>query len=112
MFMTGSIPLRLLVALLCKRELSALLQISSCTTTRKMASVVYRASRLWASKNVGKLPGLTGFRSPLTTLTPCRSAVSTTTGAILPKPKKTTFGLIRITIMTTMMTELIGYGPM
>ncbi|XP_076122777.1 essential MCU regulator, mitochondrial [Alosa pseudoharengus] len=64
-----------------------------------MASVVYRASRLWASKNAGKLSGLTGFRNPGTTLTPCRSAVSTTTGAILPKPKKTTFGLIRITIV-------------
>ncbi|XP_047428438.1 single-pass membrane protein with aspartate-rich tail 1b isoform X2 [Mugil cephalus] len=30
---------------------------------------------------------------------PCRTAVSTSSGAILPKPKKTPFGLIRIALV-------------
>ncbi|XP_041851517.1 essential MCU regulator, mitochondrial-like [Melanotaenia boesemani] len=33
---------------------------------------------------------------PGRTVAPCRTAVSTSSGAILPKPKKTPFGLIRI----------------
>lgn len=55
---------------------------------------------------LGLLLRLSSFRntrcSPLwsrRTVTPCRTAVSTSSGAILPKPKKTPFGLIRIALV-------------
>ncbi|KAM6905676.1 essential MCU regulator, mitochondrial [Xenentodon cancila] len=39
------------------------------------------------------------FTSPGRTVTPRRTAVCTSSGAILPKPKKTPFGLIRIALV-------------
>ncbi|XP_044188084.1 essential MCU regulator, mitochondrial-like [Thunnus albacares] len=55
---------------------------------------------------LGRLVRLSGLRnarcSPLwtgRTVTPCRTIVSTSSGAILPKPKKTPFGLIRIALV-------------
>ncbi|XP_072299806.1 essential MCU regulator, mitochondrial [Eucyclogobius newberryi] len=36
---------------------------------------------------------------PVSAVTSCRTAVTTSSGAILPKPKKTHFGLIRIALV-------------
>ncbi|KAL2100980.1 hypothetical protein ACEWY4_002741 [Coilia grayii] len=64
-----------------------------------MASVIYRISRLGGFRNGVISSGLTGLKTSGTISAPCRNAVSTTNGAILPKPKKTSFGLIRITMV-------------
>ncbi|XP_045928885.1 essential MCU regulator, mitochondrial-like [Micropterus dolomieu] len=42
---------------------------------------------------------LTPSSGPGRTVTPCRTAVCTSSGAIPPKPKKTPFGLIRIALV-------------
>ncbi|XP_012735115.1 essential MCU regulator, mitochondrial isoform X2 [Fundulus heteroclitus] len=63
-----------------------------------------------ASAVLGRLLGLSavrsGPRSPLSpsaapgrTVTPSRTAVCSSSGAILPKPKKTPFGLFRIALV-------------
>ncbi|XP_053708063.1 essential MCU regulator, mitochondrial-like [Synchiropus splendidus] len=52
---------------------------------------------------LGRLARLSALSAPLprcsrlgTAVVPCRSAVFTSSGAVLPKPKKTPFGVIRI----------------
>ncbi|XP_061740879.1 essential MCU regulator, mitochondrial-like [Nerophis ophidion] len=42
------------------------------------------------------LSPLTNVLASRLAVTPCRTAVSTSSGAILPQPKKTPFGLLRI----------------
>ncbi|XP_071769726.1 essential MCU regulator, mitochondrial-like [Centroberyx gerrardi] len=65
-----------------------------------MATAMLRLSRQFVSKNVGIMSRNTGLKtSNLSKATPCRTVVSTTSGAILPKPDKTSFGLIRMTIV-------------
>uniref|UniRef100_A0A3Q2YN81 Essential MCU regulator, mitochondrial n=1 Tax=Hippocampus comes TaxID=109280 RepID=A0A3Q2YN81_HIPCM len=53
-----------------------------------MASALSRLGWVSAVTNV--------FASPAKTATACRTAVCSSSGAILPKPKKTPFGLWRI----------------
>ncbi|XP_036392109.1 single-pass membrane protein with aspartate-rich tail 1b [Megalops cyprinoides] len=65
-----------------------------------MASGVLRLSRLFSVKNTGALTRYTGPKhTGRTGLIQCRNAVSTSTGAILPKPIKTSFGLIRVAVV-------------
>ncbi|XP_018523278.1 essential MCU regulator, mitochondrial [Lates calcarifer] len=63
-----------------------------------MASALGRLARLSAFRNARASPR-TPSDGPGRTVTPCRTAVSTSSGAILPKPKKTPFGLIRIALV-------------
>ncbi|XP_035511335.1 essential MCU regulator, mitochondrial-like [Morone saxatilis] len=63
-----------------------------------MASALGRLARLSALKNARTSP-LTLSCGPGRAVTPARAAVSTPSGAILPKPKKTPFGLIRIALV-------------
>ncbi|XP_034568111.1 essential MCU regulator, mitochondrial-like [Notolabrus celidotus] len=53
-----------------------------------MASALGRLARLAALRTPHRGPGRTG--------TPGRTVVTTSSGGILPKPKKVSFGLIRI----------------
>ncbi|XP_029996370.1 essential MCU regulator, mitochondrial [Sphaeramia orbicularis] len=63
-----------------------------------MASAPRLLARLSALRNVRVAqPGPTNL--PWSTAAPCRTAVTTSTGGILPKPKKTPFGLIRIALV-------------
>ncbi|KAG7491473.1 hypothetical protein MATL_G00004720 [Megalops atlanticus] len=65
-----------------------------------MASAVGRLSRLFSVKNTGARTRYTGSKHMGTSgLIHCRNAVSTSTGAILPKPVKTSFGLIRVAVV-------------
>ncbi|KAL4647872.1 essential MCU regulator, mitochondrial-like [Arapaima gigas] len=65
-----------------------------------MASSAARFLRLFTVKNTGVLSRTTRIRPSTTTiLTQSRTAVTTSTGAILPKPNKVPFGLMRITII-------------
>ncbi|XP_030263178.1 essential MCU regulator, mitochondrial [Sparus aurata] len=63
-----------------------------------MASALGRLARLSAlgSVRTARLSPCTG---PGGTVTPSRSAVWTSSGAVLPKPKKTPFGLVRIALV-------------
>merc|ERR1712212_255816 len=65
--------------------------------TGKMATAILRLSRRLATKNNLMGPGSGSKSSNLSSGIPCRTAVSTTTGAILPKPDKISFGLFRMT---------------
>merc|ERR1739838_139314 len=65
--------------------------------TGKMATAILRLSQRLATKIVGLGRNGGSKTSNLTNGITCRAAVSTTTGAILPKPDKTSFGLIRMT---------------
>nr|XP_057902567.1 single-pass membrane protein with aspartate-rich tail 1b [Doryrhamphus excisus] len=63
-----------------------------------MASSVIRCSLKHVTRNAGILGRNNGSKtSYLNRTTPTRSAVSSSSGAILPKPDKTAFGLIRMT---------------
>ncbi|XP_076020700.1 essential MCU regulator, mitochondrial [Genypterus blacodes] len=62
-----------------------------------MASGLGRLVRLTA-RNAHMSP-LTPANGPGKTVTLCRTAVCTSSGAILTKPKKTAFGLIRIAVV-------------
>ncbi|KAL4658028.1 essential MCU regulator, mitochondrial [Arapaima gigas] len=57
-----------------------------------MASMVARCCRIAALRNTGAGP-----KCP--NVIQCRNAVVTPSGAILPKPVKTPFGLVRITVV-------------
>ncbi|XP_039979000.1 essential MCU regulator, mitochondrial-like [Xiphias gladius] len=63
-----------------------------------MASALGSLARLSALRN-GRSSPPTPSNGPGRTATPCRTAVYTSSGAILPKPKKTPFGLIRIALV-------------
>nr|XP_046271869.1 essential MCU regulator, mitochondrial-like [Scatophagus argus] len=63
-----------------------------------MASALGRLARLSALRNVHGSQ-LASSIGPERTVTPARTAVCTSSGAILPKPKKTPFGLIRIALV-------------
>ncbi|XP_056144037.1 essential MCU regulator, mitochondrial-like [Lampris incognitus] len=63
-----------------------------------MASALGRLARLWALRNTRGRQFLSPNGSE-TSPTPCRTAVCTQSGAVLPKPKKTSFGLIRIALV-------------
>merc|ERR1711970_1041787 len=62
-----------------------------------MATAILRLSRRLVTKNVGLSRNGGSKTSSLSSGIPCRTAVSTTSGAILPKPDKISFGLIRMT---------------
>ncbi|XP_028841751.1 essential MCU regulator, mitochondrial [Denticeps clupeoides] len=65
-----------------------------------MASAMYRPSGLAAAvRNVAAAVGSTGSKCSGRTWTPCRTAVTTSSGAVLPKPPKTSFGLVRIGVV-------------
>ncbi|XP_075879714.1 essential MCU regulator, mitochondrial [Nelusetta ayraudi] len=63
-----------------------------------MASALGRLVRLSAVTKARCSPR-SSVSVPGRTVTPSRSAVCTSSGAILPKPKKTPFGLIRIAVV-------------
>ncbi|XP_029914438.1 essential MCU regulator, mitochondrial [Myripristis murdjan] len=63
-----------------------------------MASPLGRLARLSLFRNA-RVSQLSSSNGTGTAVTPCRTAVSTTSGAILPKPKKTSFGPIRIMLV-------------
>ncbi|XP_061883275.1 single-pass membrane protein with aspartate-rich tail 1b [Entelurus aequoreus] len=65
-----------------------------------MAASVLRLSLRHIARNYG-LPGRNSASktSYLNRTTPTRTAVSTSSGAILPRPDKTPFGLIRMTVV-------------
>ncbi|XP_040919098.1 essential MCU regulator, mitochondrial-like [Toxotes jaculatrix] len=63
-----------------------------------MASALGRLARLSVLRNARTSP-LSAADGPGRTVAPCRTAVCTSSGAILPKPKKTPFGLIRIALV-------------
>ncbi|XP_023287434.1 essential MCU regulator, mitochondrial [Seriola lalandi dorsalis] len=60
-----------------------------------MASALGRLVRLSVLRNTRT----SASGGPGRAVTPCRSAVCTSSGGILPKPKKTPFGLIRIALV-------------
>ncbi|XP_076026515.1 single-pass membrane protein with aspartate-rich tail 1b [Genypterus blacodes] len=63
-----------------------------------MATTLLRLSRQSAVKNAGLMSRNTGLTtSTISRTTPCRTVISARSGAILPKPDKTPFGLIRMT---------------
>ncbi|KAF4080910.1 hypothetical protein AMELA_G00176500 [Ameiurus melas] len=62
------------------------------------------ASPLWGrfarlSRNIGVFPRTAVCEGSGTLRTQCRTAVCTSSGAILPKPKKTAFGMLRISVV-------------
>ncbi|XP_026179862.1 essential MCU regulator, mitochondrial [Mastacembelus armatus] len=63
-----------------------------------MASALGRLARLSALRN-GRSSPLAPSTLPGRCVTPLRTVVCTSSGAILPKPKKTPFGLIRIALV-------------
>ncbi|XP_060883210.1 essential MCU regulator, mitochondrial-like [Labrus mixtus] len=63
-----------------------------------MASALGRLARLSALKHA-RFPPLSPSTGPGRTVTPGRTAVTSPTGSILPKPKTTPFGLIRIALV-------------
>ncbi|XP_071329365.1 single-pass membrane protein with aspartate-rich tail 1b [Trachinotus anak] len=65
-----------------------------------MATSVLRLSLRLPSRNTAVMSRNTGLKSSnIPRTTPVRTAVSTPSGAILPKPDKTPFGLIRMTVV-------------
>ncbi|TMS15083.1 Protein FAM234B [Larimichthys crocea] len=64
-----------------------------------MASALGRLARGLSVRRNGRTARLTPSTEPRGTVTPARTAVCTSSGAILPKPKKTPFGLIRIALV-------------
>ncbi|XP_005810953.2 essential MCU regulator, mitochondrial [Xiphophorus maculatus] len=79
-----------------------LFRIAAASPVKKavnMASAVLgRLLRLSAVRN-GPLSPPSPSTVPGRTVTPSRTAVCTSSGALLPKPKKTPFGLIRIALV-------------
>ncbi|XP_008328533.1 essential MCU regulator, mitochondrial isoform X1 [Cynoglossus semilaevis] len=64
-----------------------------------MASSLGRLFRMSVLRNGRETVPSTGAGGARRTVTPHRSVVTTSSGAVLPKPKKTTFGLIRIAVV-------------
>ncbi|KAJ8001769.1 hypothetical protein DPEC_G00172870 [Dallia pectoralis] len=65
-----------------------------------MATAVLRFSRSLVSRNAAVVSRNTGLKSSHTPrLNQLRTAVSTATGGVLPKPDKVSFGLIRMTVV-------------
>ncbi|XP_028261878.1 single-pass membrane protein with aspartate-rich tail 1b [Parambassis ranga] len=65
-----------------------------------MATSVLRVLSRLSTKNTGIVTRNTGMKtSNISRTTQSRTAVFTASGAILPKPEKTPFGLIRMTIV-------------
>ncbi|XP_058495555.1 single-pass membrane protein with aspartate-rich tail 1b [Solea solea] len=65
-----------------------------------MAASILRLSMRLSTRNTAKMSRNTGLKSTnISKTTSIRTAVSTTSGAILPKPDKTPFGLIRMTVV-------------
>ncbi|KAM3623297.1 uncharacterized protein V6R79_009724 [Siganus canaliculatus] len=65
-----------------------------------MATSILRLPLRLTSQNMGIMSRNTGLRSSnISRATQSRTAVSTPSGAILPKPDKTPFGLIRMTVV-------------
>ncbi|KPP79621.1 UPF0466 protein-like [Scleropages formosus] len=62
-----------------------------------MASIVARCCRVAALRKSGVWSSGAGPKCP--NLSQCRNAVVTPSGAVLPKPVKTSFGLLRITVV-------------
>ncbi|KAM6966636.1 essential MCU regulator, mitochondrial [Tautogolabrus adspersus] len=63
-----------------------------------MASALGRLARLSAPRNARFSP-LTPSNGLGRTVTPGRTAVTSSSGSILPKPKETPFGLVRIALV-------------
>ncbi|KAL1005830.1 hypothetical protein UPYG_G00064490 [Umbra pygmaea] len=65
-----------------------------------MATAVVRLSRTLLSRNTAIVTHNIGLKPSNTQrLNQCRTAVSTATGSVLPKPDKVSFGLIRMTVV-------------
>ncbi|XP_034544683.1 single-pass membrane protein with aspartate-rich tail 1b [Notolabrus celidotus] len=65
-----------------------------------MATSLLRLPLRLSTKNMGMLSRNTGSKtSNISRTTQSRTAVSTPSGAILPKPDKTPFGLTRLTVV-------------
>ncbi|CAI5680102.1 single-pass membrane protein with aspartate-rich tail 1b [Oreochromis niloticus] len=65
-----------------------------------MAASMLRLPLRLSSRNMGIMTRNTGLKtSNIPRTTQSRTAVSTPSGAILPKPEKTPFGLIRMTLV-------------
>ncbi|GAA6230237.1 essential MCU regulator, mitochondrial-like [Lates japonicus] len=65
-----------------------------------MATSILRVPLRLFTRNTATMSRNTGFKSSnISRTTQIRTAVSTSSGAILPKPDKTPFGLIRMTIV-------------
>ncbi|XP_051239702.1 single-pass membrane protein with aspartate-rich tail 1b [Dicentrarchus labrax] len=65
-----------------------------------MATSILRLPLRLSTKNMGLVSRNTGSKSAnISRTTQSRTAVSTASGAILPKPDKTPFGLIRMTVV-------------
>ncbi|KAM4583836.1 single-pass membrane protein with aspartate-rich tail 1b [Odontesthes bonariensis] len=63
-----------------------------------MATSLLRLPLRLSTRNTGIMSRNPGLKtSPISRTTQSRSVVSTSSGAILPKPDKTAFGLIRMT---------------
>ncbi|XP_028829279.1 single-pass membrane protein with aspartate-rich tail 1b [Denticeps clupeoides] len=64
------------------------------------SSVAASLCRLFLRRNTGRLNMASGLSSAGTSrIMVCRNAVSSTSGAILPKPDKVSFGLIRMVVV-------------
>ncbi|XP_074521253.1 single-pass membrane protein with aspartate-rich tail 1b [Halichoeres trimaculatus] len=65
-----------------------------------MATSLLRLPLRLSTKNIGTLSRNTGLKTPnISRTTQSRNAVSTPSGAILPKPDKTPFGLTRMAVV-------------
>ncbi|XP_070777222.1 single-pass membrane protein with aspartate-rich tail 1b [Enoplosus armatus] len=65
-----------------------------------MATSILRLPLRLFSRNTGMMSRNTGLKaSNISRTTPSRTVVSTPSGAILPRPDKTPFGLIRMTVV-------------
>ncbi|XP_069024055.1 essential MCU regulator, mitochondrial-like [Embiotoca jacksoni] len=65
-----------------------------------MATSILRLPLRLSTRNTGIMTRNTGLKTPnISRTAPSRTAVSTPSGAILPKPDKTPFGLIRMTVV-------------
>ncbi|XP_022614342.1 essential MCU regulator, mitochondrial-like [Seriola dumerili] len=65
-----------------------------------MATRILRLPLRLSTRNTAIMSRNTGLKaSNIPRTTPIRTAVSTPSGAILPKPDKTPFGLIRMTVV-------------
>ncbi|TNN83585.1 Essential MCU regulator, mitochondrial [Liparis tanakae] len=63
-----------------------------------MASAILRLPLRLFTRNAGVVSRNTGSKTPnISKTTQSRTAVSSSSGAVLPKPDKTPFGLIRMT---------------
>lgn len=73
-------------------------RIAAAAPAVNMASALGRLARLSAFTTVRRTPPSSSC-GPGRAVAPCRTAVFTSSGAILPKPKKTPFGLFRIALV-------------